>query len=107
LDCPLLIFHSPADEVVGIDHASRIFRAARHPKNFVSEAGALLAFLSRRVFATDRDRPLVAGDCPRIETPSTPARTGNRQTCRVAGAVSTLEQLAPILNRGSVGGVER
>jgi putative redox protein len=40
LDCPLLIFHSPADEVVGIDHASRIFRAARHPKNFVSIDGA-------------------------------------------------------------------
>lgn len=33
---PLLIFHAPADDVVGIDHAKRIFEAARHPKSFVS-----------------------------------------------------------------------
>jgi putative redox protein len=36
----LLVFHSPTDEIVGIDHASRIFLAARHPKSFVSLAGA-------------------------------------------------------------------
>jgi putative redox protein len=28
--------HAPRDEVVGIDNASRIFLAARHPKSFVS-----------------------------------------------------------------------
>jgi uncharacterized OsmC-like protein/pimeloyl-ACP methyl ester carboxylesterase len=36
----LLVFHSPTDEVVGIDNASRIFTAAKHPKSFVSLAGA-------------------------------------------------------------------
>jgi uncharacterized OsmC-like protein/alpha-beta hydrolase superfamily lysophospholipase len=36
----LLIFHSPTDDVVGIDNAGRIFAAARHPKSFVSLAGA-------------------------------------------------------------------
>ena len=36
----LLIFHSPTDEIVGIDNASRIFAAAKHPKSFVSLAGA-------------------------------------------------------------------
>ena len=36
----LLIFHSPTDEVVGIDNASRIFTAAKHPKSFVSLADA-------------------------------------------------------------------
>jgi uncharacterized OsmC-like protein/pimeloyl-ACP methyl ester carboxylesterase len=36
----LLIFHSPVDEVVGIDNASRIFMAAKHPKSFVSLADA-------------------------------------------------------------------
>src|SRR6266566_3446253 len=36
----LLVFHSPTDEVVGIDNASRIFAAAKHPKSFVSLAGA-------------------------------------------------------------------
>lgn len=33
---PLLILHSPVDQVVGIDNATRIFLAARHPKSFVS-----------------------------------------------------------------------
>jgi len=36
----LLILHSPTDEIVGIDNASRIFLAAKHPKSFVSLAGA-------------------------------------------------------------------
>ena len=36
----LLIFHSPTDEIVGIENASRIFIAAKHPKSFVSLAGA-------------------------------------------------------------------
>jgi uncharacterized OsmC-like protein/alpha-beta hydrolase superfamily lysophospholipase len=36
----LLIFHSPTDEVVGIENATRIFEAAKHPKSFVSLAGA-------------------------------------------------------------------
>jgi uncharacterized OsmC-like protein/alpha-beta hydrolase superfamily lysophospholipase len=36
----LLILHSPTDDTVSIDNASRIFLAARHPKSFVSLAGA-------------------------------------------------------------------
>ncbi|MCE7913142.1 MAG: OsmC family protein [Nitrosomonas sp. PRO4] len=32
----LLIFHSPLDDVVSIDEASRIYTAAKHPKSFVS-----------------------------------------------------------------------
>jgi putative redox protein len=36
----LLIFHSPTDELVGIENAGHIFAAARHPKSFVSLAGA-------------------------------------------------------------------
>ena len=32
----LLIFHSPIDNIVGIDHARRLFDMARHPKSFVS-----------------------------------------------------------------------
>ncbi len=32
----LLIMHAPADQVVSVDSASRIFLAARHPKSFVS-----------------------------------------------------------------------
>jgi uncharacterized OsmC-like protein/fermentation-respiration switch protein FrsA (DUF1100 family) len=36
----LLVFHSPTDDLVGIDSATRIFGAAKHPKSFVSLAGA-------------------------------------------------------------------
>ncbi len=32
----LLVLHSPVDNQVGIENASRIFAAARHPKSFVS-----------------------------------------------------------------------
>jgi putative redox protein len=32
----LLVFHSPVDEVVGIENATEIFVTARHPKSFVS-----------------------------------------------------------------------
>ncbi|MDA1118848.1 MAG: bifunctional alpha/beta hydrolase/OsmC family protein [Proteobacteria bacterium] len=33
---PLLVFHSPRDTIVDIENASKIFLAAKHPKNFVS-----------------------------------------------------------------------
>jgi uncharacterized OsmC-like protein/alpha-beta hydrolase superfamily lysophospholipase len=36
----LLILHAPTDQTVGIDNASRIFLAAKHPKSFVSLADA-------------------------------------------------------------------
>lgn len=32
----LLVLHSPVDELVAVEHARRIFEAARHPKSFVS-----------------------------------------------------------------------
>jgi putative redox protein len=45
LDRALMIFHSPIDNTVGIDNASMIFNAAKHPKSFVSldEASHLLS----------------------------------------------------------------
>lgn len=69
---PLLVLHSPVDEVVGIDHARRIFKAARHPKSFVALDGADHLLLHRegdalwtadilvawaRRYVTDRNRP--------------------------------------------------
>jgi uncharacterized OsmC-like protein/fermentation-respiration switch protein FrsA (DUF1100 family) len=33
---PLLILHAPGDDVVGIDNATGLFLAAKHPKSFVS-----------------------------------------------------------------------
>ena len=32
----LLVFHSPMDNVVGVENAATIFQAAKHPKSFVS-----------------------------------------------------------------------
>ncbi|MEA5063414.1 MAG: alpha/beta hydrolase [Petrimonas sp.] len=39
LNKPLLILHSPEDELVSIDHATEIFMAARHPKSFIALDG--------------------------------------------------------------------
>ena len=36
----LLIFHSPTDDTVGVENAAHIFGAAKHPKSFISLAGA-------------------------------------------------------------------
>jgi len=33
---PLLVLHAPTDNTVSIDHATRIYSAARHPKSFLS-----------------------------------------------------------------------
>ena len=39
LNKPLLILHSPQDEMVNISHATEIFMAARHPKSFIALDG--------------------------------------------------------------------
>lgn len=33
---PLLIFHSPIDDTVGIENAAHIYKLAKHPKSFIS-----------------------------------------------------------------------
>ncbi|MAS13411.1 MAG: osmotically inducible protein C [Nitratireductor sp.] len=33
---PLLILHAPLDQIVGIDNATQIFLAAKHPKSYIS-----------------------------------------------------------------------
>ncbi len=51
----LLIFHSPTDDIVGIENASHIFTAARHPKSFVSldNADHLLSRKSDATYVAD------------------------------------------------------
>ena len=53
LDAALLILHSPVDTIVSIDNAARLFKAARHPKSFVSldTADHLLSKESDAVYA--------------------------------------------------------
>lgn len=36
LDKPLLIFHSPVDQLVNVAEAAKIYQAAKHPKSFIS-----------------------------------------------------------------------
>jgi uncharacterized OsmC-like protein/pimeloyl-ACP methyl ester carboxylesterase len=77
----LLIMHSPTDDIVGIDNATRIFVAAKHPKSFVSLAGAdhllsdrrdaayvadvVAAWASRYVDAASADETMELGEAPR------------------------------------------
>jgi putative redox protein len=51
----LLVMHSPTDDTVGIDNATRIFLAAKHPKSFVTLADSdhLLSKKSDAVYAAD------------------------------------------------------
>jgi uncharacterized OsmC-like protein/alpha-beta hydrolase superfamily lysophospholipase len=85
----LLVFHSPTDDTVGIDNASEIFLAAKHPKSFISLAGAdhLISRASdatyvARVIAAWADRYLdMAVDAePAADTP--PGTVAVRETRR-------------------------
>ena len=51
----LLVMHSPTDDTVGIDNATRIFLAAKHPKSFVSLADSdhLLSKKSDAIYVAD------------------------------------------------------
>jgi putative redox protein len=51
----LLIMHAPVDDTVGIDNATKIFVAARHPKSFVSldHADHLLTRPADALYAAD------------------------------------------------------
>ncbi|MDJ0607857.1 MAG: bifunctional alpha/beta hydrolase/OsmC family protein [Kiloniellales bacterium] len=51
----LMVFHAPRDETVGIENASKIFVAAKHPKSFVSldDADHLLTRKADAVYVAD------------------------------------------------------
>ncbi|MDF0522772.1 alpha/beta fold hydrolase [Bradyrhizobium yuanmingense] len=51
----LLVMHSPLDDTVGIDNATKLFIAARHPKSFVSldQADHLLTKPADALYAAD------------------------------------------------------
>jgi putative redox protein len=73
--------HSPIDDTVGIDNATRIFVTAKHPKSFVSLADAdhllsqrrdgayvadvIAAWAERYIDAAAGEQAAVAGDAPR------------------------------------------
>lgn len=51
----LLIFHAPRDTFVGIENAAEIFKAAKHPKSFISldDADHLLSRRSDAIYVAD------------------------------------------------------
>jgi putative redox protein len=72
---PLLVMHAPHDDVVGIEHASRIFLAAKHPKSFISldSANHLLTRLDDANYAAamiaawaSRYLPPLVADAPQV-----------------------------------------
>lgn len=73
---PVLVMHSPLDQIVGIDHASRMFVAARHPKSFISldTADHLLTNAADANYAAamiaawaNRFLPPLVDDLPQVE----------------------------------------
>lgn len=52
---PLMIFHAPTDDVVGIENATGLFLAAKHPKSFISldKANHLLTRAEDADFVSD------------------------------------------------------
>jgi uncharacterized OsmC-like protein/alpha/beta superfamily hydrolase len=78
----LLVMHSPTDDTVGIDNATRIFLAAKHAKSFVSLAGAdhllsnkrdaayvadvIAAWAERYIEAVALGQPADPGTAPRV-----------------------------------------
>lgn len=79
---PLLLFHSPVDNTVGIEHAHRLFEAAKHPKSFIS-LGLADHLLSRERDARYVGEVLAAwagrwleGDVPEVEVLPEPGEQG-------------------------------
>ena len=69
----LLVMHAPGDTIVGIDNASQIFAAARHPKSFVTLDTAD-HLLGRREDAAYAARVLAAWASRYVATGAAPTR---------------------------------
>jgi uncharacterized OsmC-like protein/fermentation-respiration switch protein FrsA (DUF1100 family) len=98
----LLIMHSPTDDTVSIDSATRIFVAAKHPKSFVSLADANHLLSARRdanyvadVIAAWAERyiePIEMNDA--AETGGAPRKVVVRET-RAAGKFQNTVSIGP------------
>lgn len=82
----LLVLHAPGDRVVGIDNASRIYMAAKHPKSFVSLDDAD-HFLSRTKDA-DYAAEVIAAWASRYLPDDRPAQAAEAREAEDAGAAT-------------------
>jgi len=91
----LLIFHSPTDDTVGIENAAHIFGAAKHPKSFISLAGAdhLLTRKSDAVYVAN---VLAAWAERYLETPAKPEADGARRVVVTETRMGTFQQTIEI-----------
>lgn len=88
LDAALLVMHSPRDTTVSIDEAEKIYRAARHPKSFISldTADHLLTDREDAVYVADT----IAAWATRFVEPRT--GSGDAATDIPRGEVEITEQ---------------
>ena len=84
LRAALLVAHAPADNIVGIDNAARIYAAARHPKSFVALHGAdhLLTRPADAIYAAR----MIACWSERFLVDENPAKPSPQASARVAVA---------------------
>jgi putative redox protein len=110
----LLVMHSPIDQIVGVENASEIFLAAKHPKSFVSldhadhlltkaadaeyAAGVVAAWAERYVTAQPAAEAAAEAGPPVIRVQETGA---GRYQCRVTGPTWSLVADEPV----AVGGL--
>lgn len=73
LRTPLLILHSPQDQIVSIDNATAIYQAAFHPKSFVSLDGADHLLTDRK--DSDFAATIIAAWASRYLATPSPARS--------------------------------
>ena len=71
----LLVLHAPTDDTVGIDNATHIFVAAKHPKSFISLAGADHLLSERRDAAYVAD--VIAAWAERYIDPAAPEQAAD------------------------------
>ena len=85
---PLLVMHAPLDSVVGIDHASRIFQAAKHPKSFISldTADHLLTRVEDANYAATMIAAWASRYLPQIDADLTEAEPAQGVTAQETGA---------------------
>lgn len=91
LRTPLLILHAPLDQSVSVDHAARLFRAALHPKSFLSLdkadhnlsdpadadfTAAMLASWANRYLPMATESDTAADDARAVSVPGEPYAIG-------------------------------
>ncbi len=95
---PLLVLHSPTDNTVGVEHASRIFEAARHPKSFVALDGA------DHLLAAPEDAEFAAGVIAAFASRYIDDQSGEREAPKPGTGVVVAETTqGPFLNHVVVG----